>query len=57
MIFRLYTVYSKYEMIKIGSKTEKYRKYYRKCSNNFAVDSMFKDISESIKNIFLATIR
>ena len=38
MIFRLYTVYNKHEIIKLTIKTEKNRKYYRKCSNNFAVD-------------------
>ena len=38
MIFRLYTVYNKHEMIKISNKPEKNRKCYRECPNNFAVD-------------------
>ena len=38
MIFRLYTVYKEHEMIKIGNQTEKNRKYYFKCSNNFAAN-------------------
>ena len=38
VIFRLYTVYNKHEMIKIGSQTRGNRKYYRKFSNNFAAD-------------------
>ena len=38
MIFRLHTVYNNNEMIKLATKSEKNRKYYRKCSNNFAVD-------------------
>ena len=38
VIFRLFTVYNKHIMIKIGYKPEKNRKYYRKCSNNFAAD-------------------
>ena len=41
MIFRLDTAYNKHEMIKIGNQIrKKIRKYYRKCSNNFAVDCM-----------------
>ena len=38
MIFRLYAVYKKHEMIKISIKTEKKCKYYRKCANSFAAD-------------------
>ena len=38
MIFKLYTVYDKHEMIKLAIKPEKNYKYYRKCSNNFIVD-------------------
>ena len=37
MIFRLYTVYSKNEMIKLA-KPEKNIHYRRKCSNNFTAD-------------------
>ena len=38
MIFRLYTVYNKYEMLKMAMKPEENRKYYRKCWKNFAAD-------------------
>ena len=38
IIFRLYTVYNKHEMMKIDNKPEKNCKYYRKCSNKFAAD-------------------
>ena len=38
MIFWLYTIYEKYDMIKISNQTKKNRKYYHKCSNNFAGD-------------------
>ena len=38
MIFRLYIVCNKHEMIKIDCKLEKNRKYYTKCLNNFAAD-------------------
>ena len=38
MIFRLYAVYNKHEMIKIDSQTRENRKGYRKCSNNFDAD-------------------
>ena len=38
MIFRLYTVYNKHKMIKIGSQNRENRNYYRKCSINFAAD-------------------
>ena len=42
MIFRLYTVYNKYEVIKIGNQTrEKLQVLSRKCSNNFAADCNF----------------
>ena len=43
LIFRLYTDYNKHEMIKNWQqKREKNRKYYRKCSNNFAVNFKHK---------------
>ena len=46
MIFRLYTVYKKHKIIKIGNQTRGKRvllqyikpEYYRRCSNNFAAD-------------------
>ena len=38
IIFRFYSVHDKYDIIKIVIKSEKNRKYYRKCSNNFAAD-------------------
>ena len=42
IIFRLYTVYNKHAMIKIGNQTRENPKYYRKCSNNFATDCIFE---------------
>ena len=39
MILRFYTVYNMHEMIKISGQTRENRKYYRKGSNNFDVDS------------------
>ena len=38
MIFRLHIIYNKRELMKLAIKTEKNRKYYRKCLNNFAAD-------------------
>ena len=38
MIFRLCPVYNKHEMKKIDSQIRENRKYYRKCSSNFAAD-------------------
>ena len=38
MIFKIYIVYNKHEMIKISKQPEKNRKYYRKCSNKFEAD-------------------
>ena len=44
MICRIYTVYNKHEMIKIGNQAEKNCKYYRKCWNNFAIDCTSKTL-------------
>ena len=41
MIFRLYILYNKHKMIKLALKTEKYRKYYLKCSNTFFADCTY----------------
>ena len=39
MIFKIYTVYKKHEMIRINNQTrEKNHKHHRKCSNNFAAN-------------------
>ena len=38
LICRLYAVYNKHEMIKIGYQNKKNRKYYSKFPNNFAAD-------------------
>ena len=38
IIFRLYAVYNKHEIIKNGKNLEKNRKSYRKCLNNFVYD-------------------
>ena len=40
MLFRLYTVYNKHEMIKIGNQTKENCKYYRKWSKFLSADCM-----------------
>ena len=42
MIFRLYIVYNKHEIVKKAMKLGKNSKSYRKCSNNFAADCSFE---------------
>ena len=44
MIFRLYTVYNKHDMIKIDNETRKKAQVYRKCSNKFAADCKTNEI-------------
>ena len=48
MIFRLYTVYNKHEMIKSDLKAEKNRKYYRNnCSNNIAANCTWQQMQRN----------
>ena len=53
MIFRLFTVYNKHEMLKIGNQIRKNRKYYRKCSDNFAAYCTLNKGLLQTTNIFL----
>ena len=41
MIFRLFAIYNKHEMLKILNQTRKNRMYYFKFSNNFADDCSY----------------
>ena len=38
VIYKLYAVYNKHEMIKSDSQNRENPMYYRKCSNNFVAD-------------------
>ena len=49
MIYRLYTVYNKHEMIKTGSQPEKKRELYCKCWNSFAADCILQIAIETPK--------
>ena len=44
MNLRLYIVYNKNELIKLVDKPKKNRKYFRNCSNDFAVDCSIVEI-------------
>ena len=44
IIFRFYTVYNKHEIAKkLAIKSEKNRKYYCKCSNNFSAECTYNE--------------
>ena len=49
--FIFYTVNNKHEIIKFGNQTRENRKYYRKCSNDFADDCNFDHYCGATKHL------